>query len=110
MYNKVELPNTAIFDSIVPEDSDQYKEALKEFSSLSTENIVGNNRMMMRSLVLADRWNDISTYSKFIAGETGALKSDFYNYAYRRHRELIKIHEVCKARWKLGEDKLKYVK
>jgi hypothetical protein len=92
------------FKEQTKEDVRQYRDFIKRYSALTTEDCSTAFDMTKEALVLADRWIDLQAQAnKEAARELGTTKSDLSQWCYAHYRQLHLAFEHCRVIWNNGE-------
>ena len=92
---------------IYEEDLSQYKFILDNYEALSSEDGATAYLLAQQSLILADRWLEITLEASKVSKEISISKTDLYNYAYHKYRILMTIHEFCRVVYRQCEESIR---
>lgn len=98
----------SVFQDILKDDCDQYKELARRYLDLKTEDWDGAYQLMKDSWAAAQRWSEIQASArkiKDIATKDVNL-TDLKEFAYQRYRQLHLMHESTRMIWKSANDYL----
>lgn len=104
------MAQKSMYESIFPEDSQQYREISKRYLKLTTEDYRGAYEITQDSWALAQRWSDIASNVAKIAQESGVSKTDLKDWCYQRYRQLQLMHEHARMVWGIGEREARELK
>ena len=88
------------------EDIIQYKEMLACYEAMQPTDLVEAYEYSKKFLVMADRWSEIAFNASKYSVEMSCSKTDFYNWAYQKYRNLQLLHEFCRFVYRQGNDSL----
>jgi hypothetical protein len=91
------------FDSLFPEDIDQYYEFANSFAMLNSEDYTTAYNLSIKAWVLAERWNDIMAQASKLAILKNVNKTDLKDYCYGKYRQLHLAHEFTRCVYNKGE-------
>lgn len=91
------------FDSLFPEDVNQYYDIANRFLNLSTEDHATAFEISKKAWVLSDRWANIAANASKLAAIKHVNKTDIKDYCYRKYRQMQYIHEFSRMLWNKGE-------
>ncbi len=94
-------------DLNLKKDIDDYKVVLDNYEVLSSEDGYTAYELAKQALVLADRWSEISFQSSQYSAKYEVSKSAFYDYAYRKYRVLMQVHEFCRVVYRQCSENLR---
>lgn len=97
------LNDTGIFK----EDLEQYQMIIDNYEALSSEDGDTAYKLAQLCILTADRWNEIAFNASKLAKEADISKTDLYNWAYRKYRILMTLHEFCRVVYKQCSDNLR---
>ena len=89
------------------EDIKLYKEMMACYEGLQPTDLEEAYEYSKRFLVMADRWSEIAFNASKYCASLECSKTDFYNWAYQKYRNLQLLHEFCRVVWKQGNDRLR---
>lgn len=89
------------------QDIEDYKVILDNFQSLSSEDGDTAYELAKQALILSDRWSEIAFNSSQYSARYEVSKSSFYDYAYRKYRILIQIHDFCRVVYRQCSENLR---
>ena len=95
------------FETLVQEDCDQYRDIFRTYKNKNPEDIDTLYALTNNSLMLAQRWSDIASNASVYAKTYEISKTDFYNWAYQRYRQLQEMHVDCRVFYKDSKEDLK---
>lgn len=96
------------FDELLPEDSEQYQTVATAYLMLKSEDYETAYRLTKQCWYIAQRWVEIASNARKIADIKHVSKSDLYNWAYQRYRQMQLAHEHCRSVWRQGKEDSKY--
>ena len=89
------------------EDIMQYKEMLACYEEMQPTDLLEAYEYSKKFLVMADRWSEIAFNASKYCVEMECSKTDSYNWAYQKYRNLQLLHEFCRVVYRQGTDSLK---
>lgn len=93
-----------LYKEIFEEDYLIYKEILDSYDLLKSENGVMAYDLSIKSLVVADRYSDLSTeIEKVKEQKPNAVKTEFKDWCYSKYRIMREVHTHCRMIWKESE-------
>ena len=96
------------YEEILKEDCEQFEALKQRFNDLLPEDVDGAYALMKDAWAAAQRWSDIQVCVrkiKLLANRDIHL-TEFRDFAYQRHRQLVKLHEAARIIWKQANDYL----
>lgn len=95
------------FEILVEEDCKQYREIFKKYKNKNPEDIETLYNLVSESLMLAQRWSDISSNASVYAKTFRISKTDFKDWTYQRYRNLQEMHTDCRVFYKDAKEDIK---
>lgn len=95
------------FDKLFPEDTEQLRDIFKRYKNKKVEDIQELYSISTTALILSQRWAEIQSMASIIAEETKYNKTDLYNWAHARYRNLQEMHIDCRSLYKCAREDLK---
>ena len=86
------------------EDIKQYEEVIDIYSNLNTTDIELAYDLAIKSLLLADTWNEIMLNCTDLKTELSMSKTSLEKWSYHKYRILMTIHEFCRVVWRQGKE------
>lgn len=83
--------------NLFKEDLANYNQILTDYESLVSEDGQTAYTLAIKSLLNADRWNEIMLNSSKLAKEHEVSKTALYSYCYHKYRVMMVVHEFCRV-------------
>lgn len=95
------------FAKYVPEDAKMFDEIMDRYAKRKPEDIETSYELTQEGLILAQRWNDISSNATWYARQYGISKTDFKDWSYHNYRILHELHVDCRVGYRDAKEDLK---
>lgn len=89
------------------EDILNYQVILDNYQALSSEDGDTAYELAKQALALCDRWSEIAFQASQYSTKYEVSKSAFYDYAYRKYRVLMQIHDFCRVVYRQCSENLR---
>jgi hypothetical protein len=99
--------NITYFEELFKTDEEQFIDLKLDYAKLNQENIGKASQIATRSLILADRWSEISFQMAKMEKLGKTLSKDYRKRSGEKYKTLMEIHTHARVIWGRGEERVK---